>query len=154
RFDDRAKPDEVIEAAKRANAHDLILSFSDGYDTLVGMGGRALSGGELQRIGLARAFFRNPFIIVLDEPNSNLDSNGENALEEAIKGVQKRGGVVVMVTHRTRLINVATNVLLIDQGRQIAYGPPQTVMSKMAATPSSQMPANAPIARGPSHAAA
>ncbi|MEM8796995.1 MAG: type I secretion system permease/ATPase [Pseudomonadota bacterium] len=154
RFDDRAKPDEVIEAAKRANAHDLILSFSDGYDTLVGMGGRALSGGELQRIGLARAFFRNPFIIVLDEPNSNLDSNGENALEEAIKGVQKRGGVVVMVTHRTRLINVATNVLLIDQGRQIAYGPSQTVMSKMAATPSSQMPTNAPTARGPSHAAA
>lgn len=128
RFKPGTSPSDIIEASKLANAHDLIVSFPDGYDTLIGPNGRALSGGQLQRLGLARAFFGLPFIIVLDEPNSNLDKNGEEALEVAIDRMRQRGSVVILITHRPRILNVADFTLVVEGGKQVAFGPSDEVL--------------------------
>ncbi|MGO4816486.1 ATP-binding cassette domain-containing protein, partial [Cupriavidus sp. 2MCAB6] len=117
RFDPAANPEHVIAAAKAANVHDLILRLPDGYETEIGDSGAALSAGQRQRIGLARALFRDPFLIVLDEPNSNLDAEGDTALTQAILGVRARGGIVVVVAHRPSALAGLDMILMMDGGR-------------------------------------
>jgi PrtD family type I secretion system ABC transporter len=135
RFDPKATPAAVLEAARAAGAHDLILSFPDGYGTKVGEGGMALSAGQRQRIGLARAFYGNPFLVVLDEPSSNLDSEGEEALTEALLGVRRRGGIVVVIAHRPKALDGLDHVLVIADGRVQSFGRKEDVLNKVLRTP-------------------
>ena len=135
RFDPTATPAAVLEAARAAGAHDLILSFADGYGTKVGEGGMALSAGQRQRIGLARAFYGNPFLVVLDEPSSNLDSEGEDALTEAILSVRRRGGIVVVIAHRPKALDGVDRVLVLAEGKVQSFGPKEDVFRKVLRTP-------------------
>jgi ATP-binding cassette subfamily C protein len=127
RFEADAPADEVIAAAKAASVHELILALPDGYETQVGESGNALSAGQRQRIGLARALYRSPFLVVLDEPNSNLDREGDEALTKAILGVRARGGIVVVVCHRPSALAGVDSVLVMLNGRQQAFGPKEQV---------------------------
>jgi PrtD family type I secretion system ABC transporter len=135
RFDLKATPDAVLEAARIAGVHDLILSFPEGYSTQIGEGGMSLSAGQRQRIGLARAFYGNPFLIVLDEPTSNLDSEGEAALTEAIVNVRRRGGIVVVVAHRPKALEGVDHVLVVGDGRVQSFGPKDEVLKTVLRTP-------------------
>lgn len=135
RFDPEATPDGVLEAARAAGVHDLILSFPQGYGTLIGEGGMALSAGQRQRIALARAFYGNPFLVVLDEPSSNLDSEGEEALTKAIMNVRKRGGIVVVVTHRPKSLDSVDQVMVIAGGTAQAFGEKEDVLRRVLRNP-------------------
>lgn len=110
-------PTQVIAAAKAAGVHEVILRFPKGYDTQVGERGSLLAGGLRQRIGLARALYGGPVLVVLDEPNANLDEVGEAALLQALRWLRHRGATVVMVTHERRLLSVTDRVVILDQGR-------------------------------------
>lgn len=131
RFDPKATPSAVLDAARAAGAHELILSFSDGYGTRIGEGGMALSAGQRQRIALARAFYGNPFLVVLDEPSSNLDAEGEAALTHAILGVRRRGGIVIVVTHRPKSLDGVDHVLVIAEGTAQAFGSKDEVLNRV-----------------------
>jgi ATP-binding cassette subfamily C protein len=128
-----AQPDAkaVIAAANAANVHDLIVSLPEGYDTQVGEGGAALSAGQAQRIALARALYADPFLVVLDEPNSNLDAEGDEALSRAIMGVRARGGIVVVVAHRPSAIASVDLLLVMNQGRPQMFGPKDEVLARI-----------------------
>ncbi|HJW54062.1 MAG TPA: type I secretion system permease/ATPase, partial [Burkholderiaceae bacterium] len=123
--------EKVIEAAKRAGVHDMILHFPKGYDTPLGDGGAGLSGGQKQRIGLARAMYGDPSLIVLDEPNSNLDDVGEQALVAAIVDLRKRGKTIVLITHRTSIIGVTSKLLLLHEGTTKLFGPTNEVLAAL-----------------------
>ncbi|WUR12362.1 type I secretion system permease/ATPase [[Empedobacter] haloabium] len=123
--------EKVVAAAKRAGVHDLILHFPKGYDTLLGDGGAGLSGGQKQRIGLARAMYDDPSLLVLDEPNSNLDDVGEAALVQAVQDFRKRGKTVVLITHRTSVIGVTTKLLVLRDGTVSLFGPTQGVLQAL-----------------------
>ena len=125
-------PDQVVEAARRAGVHDLILHLPQGYDTLLGDGGAGLSGGQRQRIGRARAMYGDPSVIVLDEPNSNLDDVGELALVQAISDLRQRGKTIVLITHRTSAIGATTKLLLLRDGVAEMFGPTQQVLAALA----------------------
>lgn len=131
RFDPNANPKSVLAAARAAGAHDLILSFSDGYGTKIGEGGMALSAGQRQRIGLARAFYGDPFLVVLDEPTSNLDADGEAALTEAILNVRRRNGIVVVIAHRPKALDGVDHVLVIAEGKVQSFGKKEDVLTKV-----------------------
>jgi ATP-binding cassette subfamily C protein len=131
RFDANANAAAVLEASKAAGAHDLILSLPDGYLTKLGEGGTALSAGQRQRIGLARAFYGNPFLVVLDEPTSSLDAEGEEALTEAILNVRRRGGIVVVIAHRPKALEAVDHVLVVGEGRAQSFGPKEEVLRKV-----------------------
>lgn len=135
RFDPKARAAEVLKAAKAAGVHDLILAMPDGYGAKIGEGGLALSAGQRQRIGLARALYGEPFLVVLDEPSSNLDAEGEEALTEAIAGVRQRGGVVVVVAHRPKALEAVDHVLVIGEGRAQAFGPKQQILDRVLQKP-------------------
>jgi ATP-binding cassette subfamily C protein len=135
RFDPEATPDAVLQAAHAAGIHDLILSFPQGYGTLIGEGGMALSAGQRQRIALARAFYGNPFLVVLDEPSSNLDSEGEEALTKAILSVRRRGGIVVVITHRPKSLDAIDKVLVVGNGTVQAFGEKDDVLRKVLRNP-------------------
>jgi PrtD family type I secretion system ABC transporter len=135
RFDPKATAAAVLDAAHAANAHDLILSFAGGYGTKVGEGGTTLSAGQRQRIGLARAFYGNPFLVVLDEPTSNLDADGEEAFTQAVLGVRRRGGIIVVVAHRPKSLDGVDHVLVIADGRVQSFGPKQDVLGKVLRAP-------------------
>ena len=125
-----AKDEAIIQAAKLAKVHELILSFPEGYDTLVGEGS-PLSGGQQQRIGFARALFGNPQLIVLDEPNSNLDIQGEADLISTLKLLKKSGKTIIIVAHRTGIIQLADKLLLMDKGTMHLYGAKDEVLNKL-----------------------
>jgi len=127
-FDDHASDGDIIAAAVLANAHEMILSLPEGYETEIGCDGNKLSGGQRQRIGLARAFFGHRRLILLDEPNSNLDPDGEEALCAAVRQAQAQGATFVIVTHRPRLLTIADTVLFLRDGVQVAFGPPSGVL--------------------------
>jgi ATP-binding cassette subfamily C protein len=124
------EPNAVIAAANAANVHDLIVGLSDGYNTQIGEGGHALSAGQAQRIALARALYGDPFLVVLDEPNSNLDAEGDEALSRAILGVRARGGIVVVIAHRPSAIASVELLLVMNQGRAQAFGPKDEVLAR------------------------
>lgn len=128
RFDPAPDPAAVINAAKTAGMHEAILRLPRGYQTEIGDGGAALSAGQRQRIGLARALYGDPFLMVLDEPNSNLDASGDHALTQAILAVKRRGGVVVVVAHRPSALAAVDFLLLMDGGQQQAFGSRQTIL--------------------------
>ncbi|MDW6021560.1 type I secretion system permease/ATPase [Mesorhizobium sp. BAC0120] len=131
RLDANATAAAILDAAKAAGVHDLILSLPDGYQTRVGEGGMALSAGQRQRIGLARAFYGNPFLVVLDEPTSNLDSEGEQAMTEAIMNVRRRGGIAVVIAHRPKALEGVSHVLVVGDGNMQSFGPRDEVLPKV-----------------------
>lgn len=122
---------KVIEAAQLAGIHEMILHFPKGYDTLLGNGGLGLSGGQKQRVGLARALYGKPALVVLDEPNSNLDEAGEAALLQALRQLKADGSTVVLVTHRPSVLGVVDKLLFIKDGIQQLYGPRDQVMKTL-----------------------
>ena len=130
RFETDPDAAAIVAAGRAANVHELILRLPEGYDTPIGEGGALLSAGQRQRIALARALYRNPFLVVLDEPNSNLDSEGEAALTEAIVGVRARGGIVVIVAHRPSALAAVTHMLVMAEGRMITFGPKDEILAK------------------------
>jgi PrtD family type I secretion system ABC transporter len=123
--------EKVVAAAKRANAHELILTLPQGYDTPVGAQGGRLSPGQRQRVALARALYGEPRLLVLDEPNSNLDGEGEAALAQALGAVRKEGVTAIVVTHRPSLIAHVDKILVLAAGRVAQYGPAAQVMKAM-----------------------
>lgn len=123
--------EKVIEAAQSAGLHEMILRFSKGYDTSIGEAGGLLSGGQRQRIGLARAIYGNPKLIVLDEPNANLDDVGEAALIKAVQILKSQGSTVVLVTHRPSILAVADRVVVLKNGSIQADGPRDVVLEKL-----------------------
>ena len=129
---------KVVEAAKVAGVHEMILRLPDGYDTMIGVGGATLSGGQRQRVGFARAIYDNPVLVVLDEPNSNLDDQGEIALIRAIRILKERNITVVIITHRPSILQVTNKIAVIKQGMLELYGNSNEVMSRMAAAAQAQ----------------
>jgi len=131
RFEPGAPSGAIIAAAKVAGVHDIILQLPDGYETQVGEDGQHVSAGQRQRIGLARALYRDPFLVVLDEPNSNLDPAGEEALAAAILEVRRRQGIVLVAAHRTAILK-ALNLVLVMQGGQVqAMGPRDEMLARL-----------------------
>ena len=141
RFDPDAKSDGIIAAAKEAGVHDMIIKMRDGYDTQIGDQGGALSAGQAQRVALARALYGDPFLIVLDEPNSNLDAEGDEALTRAVRGARERGAIVVVVAHRPVGIEAVDQLLVLKDGRMQAFGPKETVLGQVL----QRVPGPAPI---------
>ncbi|MCK4713371.1 MAG: ATP-binding cassette domain-containing protein, partial [Marinosulfonomonas sp.] len=127
------QPDDaaIVKAAKKAAAHDMILAFPDGYDTRVCANGGRLSGGQLQRIGLARAMYGDPVILVLDEPNSNLDNDGSQALNTAIRQIKADGGAVMIMAHRPAAIQECDVLMVLEGGARRAFGPKDDVLREM-----------------------
>ncbi|GJD29627.1 Type I secretion system ATP-binding protein PrsD [Methylobacterium adhaesivum] len=131
RFDPQAPAGAVIAAARAAGVHDLILRLPKGYDTRIGEGGAGISAGQRQRVGLARALYGDPFLVILDEPNANLDSEGENALTQAILGVRERGGICVVVAHRPSALAAVDLILMMADGCVQAFGPKEEVLKSV-----------------------
>jgi ATP-binding cassette subfamily C exporter for protease/lipase len=121
----------VIEAAEAAGLHQIILRFPKGYDTRVGQGGAFLSGGQRQRVGLARALYGNPAVVVLDEPNANLDDAGENALLQAVELLKRQGKTVVLISHRPSVLKVADRLVILQDGQVVVSGPRDGVLAKL-----------------------
>jgi len=131
RFAEDATSEAIVAAAKAARVNDLILRLPNGYDTEIGDGGMTLSAGQRQRVALARALYGDPFLVVLDEPNSNLDAEGEQALSEAIMSVRSRGGIVIVVAHRPSALASVDLVLMMNEGRMQAFGPKEQVLGQV-----------------------
>ncbi len=140
RFEPGADPALAIAAAKAAGVHELILRMPEGYDTEIGEGGAMLSAGQRQRVGLARALYRDPFLVVLDEPNSNLDGEGEAALTEAIQSVRRRGGICIVVAHRPSALAAVDTVLVMANGRAQAIGPKDEIFKHVLRVPAAPVP--------------
>src|ERR1700678_99998 len=131
RFDPEARSEAIIAAAREAGVHQMIIKMRDGYDTQIGEQGTALSAGQAQRVALARALYGDPFLIVLDEPNSNLDTEGDEALTRAIRASRERGAIVVVVAHRPIGIEAVDQLLVLKDGRMQAFGPKETVLGQV-----------------------
>jgi ATP-binding cassette subfamily C protein len=131
RFDPDAISENIIAAAREAGVHEMIVKMSDGYDTQVGEQGVSLSAGQAQRVALARALYGEPFLIVLDEPNSNLDTEGDEALTRAVRAARERGAIVVVVAHRPIGIEAVDMLLVLKDGRMQAFGPKDQVLGQV-----------------------
>jgi len=132
RFDQSSDDAAIVRAAEFAESHKLVLSQKSGYATLIGATGVRLSGGERQRIGLARAFYGDPKVVMLDEPNANLDSEGEQALERAVLNAKQRGTTVLLITHRPSIAAKCDRIMMLREGQIEMYGPAQDVLQKLA----------------------
>lgn len=132
RFDETATSETILDAARVSGAHEMILRLPDGYDTRIGERGVSLSAGQRQRIGLARAVFGRPFLVVLDEPNANLDADGENALVTAIETLRNQESIVVVISHRPNALSALNIALVMHAGRSIAFGPREQVFGRVA----------------------
>nr|WP_238203221.1 type I secretion system permease/ATPase [Methylobacterium aerolatum] len=135
RFDTQAEDAAIVAAAQAAGVHDMITQLPQGYQTELGPNGLSLSAGQRQRIGLARAMFGDPFLVVLDEPNSNLDSDGEVALGHAIGAMRERGAIVIVIAHRPRVLESVDYVGVVRGGKLVALGPRSEIMKNTAPIP-------------------
>lgn len=133
RFEENANMIDILEAARMADVHELIVGMEDGYNTQIGTHGLNLSAGQQQRIALARALYKNPFLIVLDEPNSNLDVEGEAALSRAIVRAKQRGSIVIVISHRPAVLLAVDQLLVMNKGTVQQYGPRDDVLNLKAA---------------------
>ena len=131
RLQANADPAKIVDAAKRAAAHDMIIKLPEGYDTRISQIGGRLSGGQIQRVGLARALYGNPVILVLDEPNSNLDNDGTVALNTAIRTTKEAGGAILIMAHRPAAIQECDLLLVLEDGMRRAFGPRDAVLREM-----------------------
>jgi ATP-binding cassette subfamily C protein len=131
RLDVSADPAKIVDAARRAAAHDMILKLPDGYDTRVSTIGNRLSGGQIQRIGLARALYGDPVVLVLDEPNSNLDNEGSLALNQAIRAMKAADNAVLIMAHRPAAIQECEVLLMLEDGARRAFGPRDQVLREI-----------------------
>lgn len=136
-------PEKIVEAAKLAGVHELVLRLPDGYDTKIGATGGALSGGQRQRIGLARAVYGNPRLLVLDEPNSNLDDQGEKELVAAIQRIKTLGTTTVVISHRTMVLHSMDKILVMKEGAPVSFGPKDQVLASLLGQPDSRRARNA-----------
>jgi ABC-type protease/lipase transport system fused ATPase/permease subunit len=142
-----ADDDEVVAAAQMAGCHQMILRLPEGYDTRIGPGGASLSGGQRQRIGLARALFRQPRLIVLDEPNASLDAEGDAALLQAIGRARDAGSTIVMITHRPSALAGADKLAVLADGQLQHFGPREEVLARMQRQPQPQRQPEPPAQR-------
>jgi ATP-binding cassette, subfamily C, type I secretion system permease/ATPase len=133
RFDESATSDAILKAAQIAGVHDIILRLPEGYATRIGAGGMSLSAGQKQRVGLARAVFGDPFLLVLDEPNANLDADGENALTRAIGIMRQNKSIVVVISHRPSALSALDMTMVLYDGKLIAFGPSAEVFARVKA---------------------
>jgi PrtD family type I secretion system ABC transporter len=131
RFEPQAPSDKILTAARAAGVHDLVVHLPEGYETPIGEAGSALSAGQRQRVALARALYGDPFLVILDEPNSNLDAEGEVALTAAIQGVRERGGMAIVVAHRPSALQSLDQILVMANGSVQAFGPKSEILSKV-----------------------
>jgi ATP-binding cassette subfamily C exporter for protease/lipase len=143
RFGD-VNPEWVVLAAQRVGFHEQILRLPQGYDTPLGPGGASLSGGQKQRIALARALYGDPVLVVLDEPNSNLDDAGEKALADAIRDLSSRGRTSVLITHRPSALTVANKLMVLRDGVVAAFGPREDVLTAINARAAELPPSTPP----------
>lgn len=144
RFERDPDSDQIVAAARLANVHDLIVRLPNGYDTPLGENGARLSAGQRQRIALARALYADPAVLVLDEPNSNLDAEGEAALDRAIRHSLARGASVVVIAHRPNVLAAIHHILVIHDGKIAAQGPREEIMRKVMGRVSDTSPQSAP----------
>lgn len=131
RFELTPTSEDILSAAKLAHLHDILTALPNGYDTFIGENGSRLSAGLCQRIGLARALYGAPFLLLLDEPNSNLDAEGDVALREAIRSMRARGSIVIVVAHRPSAIDPMDHLLYLREGKQSAFGEKADVLAKV-----------------------
>ncbi len=138
RFQTDASPDAIVAAAQLANVHDMVMRLPQGYDTPLGENGARLSAGQRQRVALARSLYGDPALIVMDEPNSNLDAEGEAALDRAIRAAMLRGAAVVVVAHRPSALHAVTHILVLNEGKAVANGPRDEVLKQVTKAPPGQ----------------
>ncbi len=141
--------EKIVQAATLAGVHDMVLRLPQGYDTQLGDGGAGLAGGQKQRLGLARALYGDPSLLVLDEPNSNLDEAGEQYLAAALLDMRKRGKTVVVISHRTSLISVTSKLLVMRDGTALLFGPTAQVLADMAKANQAVAQQKKPVAAPP-----
>jgi ABC-type protease/lipase transport system fused ATPase/permease subunit len=125
--------EKVVEAAKLAGVHELVLQLPEGYDTRIGSMGGALSGGQRQRVALARAVYNNPRLVVLDEPNSNLDDQGEKALINTVLQLKQNKSTVIVISHRVAILHVMDKMLILNEGQTVEFGPKEKVLATLTA---------------------
>jgi ATP-binding cassette subfamily C protein len=154
RFDPAADVDKMRKAAREAGVHDLILRLTQGYETQVGEGGALLSGGQRQRIALARALYGDPFLVVLDEPNANLDGEGETALAAAVRSIRERKGIVVLIAHRAAVLQKTDFLMVLNEGHMQGLGPTAAMLAQLSLQRPAAPTGRVPVARGEADALA